>query len=95
MLQYVILLVCYRTKVFFYRKEVVPFGFDELEVHSLNHCFDCPLLIGCIVEKMSMFFSLEFTAGHYEQSIIHSILVKILPFMGLNAICNCIESLLV
>ena len=79
---YMAQLVCNRTIrcVFFYRKEMVRFGLDELEVHSLNHRFNCSLLIGCIVGKMSMFFSLEFTAEHDEKSIMHSIYHKILPY---------------
>ena len=72
---YMAQLVCYRTLryIFLYRKEVVPFGFDELEVYSLNHRFDCSLLRGCVVGKMSMFISLEFTVEHDEESITHSI----------------------
>ena len=77
--------------IFFYRKKLIPFGFDELEVHSLNHRFDCYLLIGCIVGKMSMFFSLEFTAEHEEDSITLSMYELNYYHMGLKAVCNCTE----
>ena len=75
---YIAQLVCYGTirYIFFYSKELVPIGFDELEVHSLNHCFDCSPLIGCVVGKVSMFFSLEFTAEHDGESITHSMYYK-------------------